>query len=78
MTVCCNAWFQVDRQDDEMIALAEPVFKFLAPHGLSCEGPHRGRRMRDGSFEIELIFCTKEDAETAECAWLAYRALEFT
>jgi hypothetical protein len=70
-----TAWFQVDRQDDEMIALAEPVFEFLAPHGLSCEGPHQGR-MRDGSFEIELIFSTKEDAEAAESAWCFYRCFE--
>jgi hypothetical protein len=71
----CNAWFKVDGQD-EMIALAEPVFWLLDPHGFVHEGPHRGR-MRDGSFEIELIFCTKEDAETAQCLWRVYRAFTY-
>ncbi len=71
-----NAWFPVDREDDEMIVLAEPVFKILAEHGLSCEGPHRGRRVED-RFEIELTFCTEENAETARCLWLSYRHLGF-
>ncbi len=70
-----SAWFQVDGED-EMIVLAEPVLTFLDSHGLSSyEGPRRGRHMPDGSFEIELTFCTEEDAEAARCVWRAYRCM---
>jgi hypothetical protein len=67
-----NEWFPVDREDDEMVVLAEPVFKCLDEQGLSYKGPHRGCR-QNGSFEIELSFCTKEDAGAAQRYWLFNR-----
>jgi hypothetical protein len=71
----CNEWFPVDRDDDEMIVLAEPVFKFLDEQGLSYEGPHRGRPTRDRLFEMEFSFCTKGVARKAIEGWLVEKYL---